>query len=262
MQRGLDKFYKHKYDDALEAFQQVKERYPFSKYATMAELRVADAQYYKKEYPEAVAAYEDFSRLHPRHPDIPRVLYQIGMCHYKQRLGIDRDQTHATEALQAFERVVKTYPKSEYAKKARSKIGRCKDLLGRHEYYVARFYYRIGEYRASMLRLQTLKTYYLDVKDSELQTNFRELYAKCVEKLGGKSEYSDKITKKKHRFSDIWERVYFWKHKEKEDEAEAQPTIQKTQNNKQIEGETKEKEKKSFWQKLLFWKHKDKEEEE
>ncbi len=272
MQEGLDKFYGHKYDDALNAFQKVKERYPFSKYATMAELRVADAHYYEEEYPEAVAAYEDFSRLHPQHPEIPRVLYQIGMCHYKQRLSIDRDQTETRAALEAFERVTKTYPKSEYAKKAQILIMKCKGLLAEHELYVAKFYYRTHQYKAAMFRLETLRNNYSDVRNPKVRKEFRELYTKCYKKLcelSAKGE--DQNPKKERMFSDIWDRVYFWKHKEKEQQKEketviAEPVLiedqleahQKAPPTPSFE-QTRQEGEKSFWRRLLFWKHDDEE---
>ncbi len=268
MQEGLDKFYSHKYDDALNDFQKVKERYPFSKYATMAELRVADAHYYEEEYPEAVAAYEDFSRLHPQHPEIPRVLYQIGMCHYKQRLSIDRDQTETRAALEAFERVSKTYPKSEYAKKAQILIMKCRDLLAKHELYVAKFYYRTHQYKAAMFRLETVRNNYSDVRDPKVRKEFRELYTKCYKKLcelSAKGE--DQNPKRERMFSDIWERVYFWRHKEKEQEKQketviAEPVLiedqleahQKTPPAPTFE-QTRQEGEKSFWRRLLFWKH-------
>ena len=274
MQEGLDKFYGHKYDDALNAFQKVKERYPFSKYATMAELRVADAHYYEEEYPEAVAAYEDFSRLHPQHPEIPRVLYQIGMCHYKQRLGIDRDQTETRAALEAFERVTKTYSKSEYAKKAQVLIMRCRELLAKHELYVAKFYYRTHQYKAAMFRLETLRNNYSDVRNPKLRKEFRELYTKCYKKLTELSAKGlEQNPKRERMFSDIWERVYFWRHKEKEegkekeketviaepllieDQLEAQQKVPPQQTFEQ----TRQQGEKSFWSRLLFWKNDDEE---
>ncbi len=274
MQEGLDKFYSHKYDDALNAFQKVKERYPFSKFATMAELRVADAHYYEEEYPEAVAAYEDFSRLHPQHPEIPRVLYQIGMCHYKQRLSIDRDQTETRAALEAFERVTKTYPKSEYAKKAQILIRKCRELLAQHELYVAKFYYRTHQFKAAMFRLETLRNNYSDVNNPKLKREFKELYTKCYKKLCELSAAGKEQNPKRERmFADIWERVYFWKHKEKEQEKEAQKETVIAEPlliDDQLEAhknpppqpsfeQTRHQGEKSFWQRLLFWKHDDEE---
>lgn len=268
MQQGLDKFYGHKYDDALDAFQKVKERYPFSKYATMAELRAADAHYYEEEYPEAVAAYEDFARLHPQHPEIPRVLYQIGMCHYKQRLSIDRDQTETRAALEAFERVTKSYPKSEYAKKAQILIMKCRELLAQHELYVAKFYYRTHQYKAAMFRLETLRNKYSDVRNPKLKREFKELYTKCYKKLCELSAKGlEQNPKRERMFSDIWERVYFWKHKEKEQQKEKQAAVaEPILIEDQLEAahrppvqptfeQTRQESERSFWQRLLFWKH-------
>ena len=86
-EKGMAAFEDQDYHDALEAFTTLKERYPYSRYAILAELKVADAHFHRKEYPEAVAAYEDFIQLHPKNEAIPYVLYQIGACYYEQLLS-------------------------------------------------------------------------------------------------------------------------------------------------------------------------------
>jgi outer membrane protein assembly factor BamD len=60
-----------RYKSAVEAFQNIKDRYPYSKYALMAELKMADALYLQKEYDLAYEAYDEFEKLHPKNKDIP-----------------------------------------------------------------------------------------------------------------------------------------------------------------------------------------------
>jgi len=44
-QEGMQKMREKKYGDALEAFKQIKEHYPYSKYAILAELKIGDAHF-------------------------------------------------------------------------------------------------------------------------------------------------------------------------------------------------------------------------
>ncbi len=59
------------YEKAAETFQQIKDRFPYSRYALLADLRVGDAYLKSKRYEEALLAYDDFIRLHPKNEAVP-----------------------------------------------------------------------------------------------------------------------------------------------------------------------------------------------
>ena len=95
---GMERFKSGNYKEAIESFQKLKDWYPFSKFAILAELKIADAHYKIEAYEEAIFAYEEFENLHPRNEAIPYVLYQIGRCHFDRLDTVDRDQTAARKA--------------------------------------------------------------------------------------------------------------------------------------------------------------------
>ncbi len=64
---GMDAFEDGDYQDAIESFERLRDWYPFSKYAILAELKIADAHYHLEQYEEAIFAYEEFEKLHPRY---------------------------------------------------------------------------------------------------------------------------------------------------------------------------------------------------
>jgi outer membrane protein assembly factor BamD len=99
-EEGLRLLERKKYERSAEAFRKFKEDFPLSTYTPLAELRLADSLYFDKNYAEAIVQYEDFKKLHPIHPEIPYAIYQVGMCHSKQMLSIDRDQTVTEKALE------------------------------------------------------------------------------------------------------------------------------------------------------------------
>jgi outer membrane protein assembly factor BamD len=159
---GMQKMRDKKYGDAVKAFQKLKDQYPYSKYSILAELKLGDAHFYKKNYAEAAIAYEEFARLHPRNEVVPYVLYQIGMCHFLSFSTIDRDQEETQQAIEAFQRVIQNYPKSDYAKKAKKQVLECQKRAVAREFYVGQYYYRSGEYLAAKNRLEKINEKYPD----------------------------------------------------------------------------------------------------
>jgi outer membrane protein assembly factor BamD len=152
MSEGLDKFNSGEFEGATELFQKVKDRYPYSKNALEAELKMADALYQRDMFDEAYEEYSEFERLHPKNPAIPYVIYQQGMCFYRQSSTIDRDQSKTLRAREEFERVVKRYKNSPYANMAKRKLRESLVNMAEHELYVGNFYYRTGKYDAAMDR--------------------------------------------------------------------------------------------------------------
>jgi len=182
-EKGMESFEDEDYKDALEAFNTLKERYPYSRYAILAELKVADAHFYREEYPEAIAAYEDFVQLHPKNEAIPYVKYQMGICYYEQRLSKDRDQTPTRMAILSFERLLREHSDSAYASEAMKKINDCRMLLAEHELYVGRFYYKSKHYSAALGRFEGLLTGYMDVLPPSTQREVEKLIIACRAKL-------------------------------------------------------------------------------
>ncbi len=196
---GMEAMRAKKYGKALEAFQKLKERYPYSKYAILAELKVGDAHYYKKDYEEAALAYEEFVRLHPRNEAVPYVLYQLGMSQYLISPSMDRDQDQTRKAMETFQRLMELYPNTEYAAKAQAQLFECEKRIAAHEYRIARMYYNMGKYRAAQQRL----------------TRLLEDYPKAVEKLGyGKDiekilAESEKRLERQGDGKSVWTRLGF-----------------------------------------------------
>src|SRR5690554_1710586 len=75
--RAQHYFKKKDYERARNMFQAVARQYPFSQYAALSELRIADTYFSEKAYSAAIEAYRAFSRLRPRHESVPYADYQI-----------------------------------------------------------------------------------------------------------------------------------------------------------------------------------------
>ncbi len=160
---GMDAYENGKYLKAIEKFQKLKDFYPFSKYAILAELKIADAHYQREEYEEAIFEYENFERLHPRNEAIPYVIYQIGRCYFDQIDTTDRDQTSARKALEAFQRLQKQFPENQYARRSEEHISKALKSMAGNTYYIGLFYYRTKHYKAALHRFMSIISDYPDV---------------------------------------------------------------------------------------------------
>ena len=182
---GMDAYENGKYEKAIDKFQKLKDYYPFSKYAILAELKIADAHYKRQEYGEAIFAYENFEQLHPRNEAIPYVIYQIGRCYYDQIDTPDRDQTSAQKALESFHRLMEQFPKDQYAVRANEHIDQCQKSLAGHAYVVGRFYYKTKHYKAALHRFMSVISEYPDVG---YHAKALEYIAKCESAIAKEQE--------------------------------------------------------------------------
>src|SRR5215468_2459770 len=53
------------YDLAIQKYKALLDQYPFDPHAEEAELKIAQAYYAVQRYPEAIAAFGNFERMHP-----------------------------------------------------------------------------------------------------------------------------------------------------------------------------------------------------
>ncbi|RJX30455.1 MAG: outer membrane protein assembly factor BamD [Desulfarculus sp.] len=151
------------YDRSAEVFQSLKDRFPYSRFALLADLRVGDAYFKARRYEEAILAYEDFIRLHPKNEGVPYAIYQMGMVHFEQMHTPDRDPTNARKAMQTLQRLVKQYPGSEWSVRAAPRLQEAIRRQAAHDLTVGKFYFKTKRYRAASGRFTRVLTQYPDV---------------------------------------------------------------------------------------------------
>jgi len=186
MDRGMAEFDKGRYRAAIGTFEKMRDWYPFSENAVLAQLRTADAYYELRQYEHAIYAYRAFENHHPGNEATPYVVYRIGASYLARVGAVDRDQASTAEALHAFQRLVKQHPDSDYADKAREGIGECQKSLAGHELGVGLFYLKKKSYRAALHRFNAVLNDYPDA-GSDLHRQARQYLALCEEALSAQS---------------------------------------------------------------------------
>jgi outer membrane protein assembly factor BamD len=170
------------YDDeayqlAVERYKQFLDQYPFDENAEEAELRIARSYYLAARFPEAIAAFENFERMHPTSKNLPAVEYHQGMSYAMQHGDAERDQRFAQSALTSFRNVIDRFPYGRWADKSKLRIRECREALARHESAVADFYLGRKSLRAAESRLTGLLTEYPETDaTAEALIHFAESY--------------------------------------------------------------------------------------
>ena len=154
---GLEEYEKGNYQKAIKAFEDLKDWYPFSKHAALAELKIADAYFHMEEYEDAVFAYEEFETLHPRNEKTPYAVYQIAKCYFIQVDSVDRDQIRRRRrgwipitVLSNIIRIVFLCPRPLRKEISASRVWREMSCMWRF------FYYKTGSYKACSAPLPIL----------------------------------------------------------------------------------------------------------
>jgi outer membrane protein assembly factor BamD len=140
---------------AVAQFQEVIDNYPFSEFAPLAELQIAEVNEKMGKFEEAASFYQDFVEAHPDHPKLPFALYRLGECYVSQMRDPDRDQDATRKALSQLEFLTTRYPDSEFALKGKELLAKAQAQLALREAKIADFYYGKEQYHAAVPRYRT-----------------------------------------------------------------------------------------------------------
>lgn len=159
---GQEDLKAERFESARQAFQRLLREYPDSKHRRDALLSLADAYYKSEEYIEARVQYAEYVQLYPVSALTPKAYFYLAMSDYNRRLAPDREQAVARDALKNFQELIRRFPRSEYSSQAKEKSEELRNLLARHELFIALFYFRKGLRVSAIPRLQTIIKDYID----------------------------------------------------------------------------------------------------
>jgi outer membrane protein assembly factor BamD len=148
------------YDEAIETFQAIVDNYPYSEYAVLAELAIADAYFDDEKYEEALSYYRDFTDLHPQHEKVPYTIYRSALCHERRVRSANRDQTSTREALIFLDQLLANYPYSEYAGDGEVLWRELRTTLAEQVRDIGDFYLRRDEWESAAERFRSLLNEY------------------------------------------------------------------------------------------------------
>ncbi len=203
-QAGMDELKSQSWPEAVKFFEYVKTKYPFSQYAALADLRIADAKFGQDRFLEAAEAYDSFAKLHPNHAEVDYAEYRAGLSRFKDAPGdfalfppaYEKDQKQLSRAVESLKAFLAKRPDSKYVPEAKDVLAKAEGRLAAHEWYVASFYWSRSKWAGAAGRLQTLVDKYPGSKH-EVDALFRlaEAYQKLDERTRAQRALQQLIVK-------------------------------------------------------------------
>jgi len=199
-ERGLEALDSGDFLAAIKDFNLVKNKFAYSKFAALAELRVADTYFEQDKRVLAIDAYDAFVQRRPNHAEVPYAMWRIGESYFKQLPSDfflfppahEKDQGTTRDALRAIKQYVDRFPDHTHVPQAKDRILHCRRSLADHEMYVANFYLNMNRLESVWGRLETVHRDFRDVPDRWQRAS--ELLVEVYGKLG-RSEDAARITK-------------------------------------------------------------------
>jgi outer membrane protein assembly factor BamD len=203
-QAGVEELKGGHYAEATKFLEYVKTKYPFSKFAALAELRIADLKFKQERWPEAAEAYKSFVQLHPTNEDVDYAEYRVGLSHFRDAPeefflfppAYEKDQHSLESAVTDFRDLLQSRPSSKYASDAKARLAEAITRLARHEWYVAEFYYKRKRWAGAAGRLEGLVKNYPDSKyDVEALFKLADVSLKMNEKHRAQKALQEVVVK-------------------------------------------------------------------
>ncbi len=159
-ERGTKELNSKHWLNAREYFRNLMDSYPQSPYRADAKLGLADAYLGESSAESKVLAineYREFLSFYPTHARADYAQFKLGMAHYYQMFGPERDQTETREAIAELKVMVERYPNSVLHAEALQRLREARDRLSDAEYRVGYFYVRTQKFPpAAVDRLSAL----------------------------------------------------------------------------------------------------------
>ena len=188
-EQALEAYFDRDWEYANQLFKDVKRKWGYSRYARLAELRLADASFRQEKYAEATGMYKGFVSDYPNDPEVEYARFRIAKGEFSQSSGNalqppleERELSNIRDAHAALRAMVSDYPVSKYRNEIDYMLEVVTGLLVRHELYVAKFYLRRDNFEAAVARCEyALKNFEDSGLEPEALTLLGETYPKMKE---------------------------------------------------------------------------------
>jgi outer membrane protein assembly factor BamD len=161
---GLDEMKKENWVEAGKFYEHVRTKYPFSRFAALSELRLADAKYLQSRFPESAEAYAAFVTAHPTHEEADYAAYRAAHSRYRDAPtdfvlfppSFEKDQKQLRAAAELLAAFLKERPNAKQLPEARKLLAEVNQQLAAHEAYVGEYYWKRERWAGAAMRYEGL----------------------------------------------------------------------------------------------------------
>lgn len=168
-EKAMETFYDRDWVGVPIVMDEVKREFAGSRWARLAQLRIADSHYRQSSYPEAITAYREFLREFPNDTEVPYARYRVILCQFESRGDSiisapleERDLVNIHEADRNISEFLKDYPQYKERERILYMQKWVRGMLARHELYVARYYLQKDKLKAAVSRTEYALINYKD----------------------------------------------------------------------------------------------------
>ncbi len=156
-------------NQAIEHLETIIAAYPASKYSIQARLDIAYYLFKRKEYTRALLELNSFINIYPVHSSTPYAYFLRASIAEDQSSSMldnivtdsaQRDVQSVRDAYGYYKLLIDTFPASNYSEEAKNKLIKLKNVLARHELYVAIYYTKNNSFIAAINRCKYLIEHY------------------------------------------------------------------------------------------------------
>jgi outer membrane protein assembly factor BamD len=150
------------WDNAILNYKNLRNQYPFGRYAEQGSIELAYSYYRNYEMELAVSTLERFIKNYPAHEHLDYAYYLKGLIYFESERGlmqrinpdesIDRNQENAKQSFVALKTFIEKFPNSKYAPDAEQRLVHLRNKLAAYELQVAKYYLRRKAYVATINR--------------------------------------------------------------------------------------------------------------
>jgi outer membrane protein assembly factor BamD len=158
-EQGTEALNRERWLVAREYFRELIDTYPQSRFRADAKLGIGDTYLGEgsaESYVLALNEFREFLAFYPTHDRVDYAQYKMGMTHFYQMHGPDRDQTETREAIRELTLFVERYPGSGLIEEGKQRLREARDRLSQYEYNVGYHYFRSRWYPGAVDRFKVL----------------------------------------------------------------------------------------------------------
>ncbi|MBS3992271.1 MAG: outer membrane protein assembly factor BamD [Bacteroidetes bacterium] len=150
-----------KYSKTIPLFEKITPSYRDKPQMERIQFMVADAHYQIKDYNLAAYYFDKFTKNYPKSSKKEEAAFYAALSYYKQSPKYSLDQKETTQAIEALQNFINTYPASEYVVEANKLVKELTIKLEKKAFEIAKQYYLIEDYKAAIVAFDNLTSDYL-----------------------------------------------------------------------------------------------------
>ena len=166
--KALEYYEAGKYSQAQQLFEQIQTFFKGTDKAEKIAYFNANCYYKQKDYVLAGYYFKSFSTNFTISTYAEEALYMSAYCSYLESPRSSLDQTSTTEAISSLQLFINQYPKSSKVAECSKLIDELRSKLEKKDIDIAMLYYRMSDYKASVVALNNVLKDYPDTKSKEL----------------------------------------------------------------------------------------------